>query len=151
MNYKPLSYLAVALLVIGCQTSSSQTGGAQMASPPCNAAVCQVNVDVQGSPPRITVDIDSLVIARGNQGTGANGVMIHWRLRNNDYEFKNDSIQYYEASYGQQFDLLQGSGPQFQCRDKNTAAGRWGYQIKVYDKATGASILLDPTIVNDGP
>ena len=146
----------LALLVAGCQTTSGQTGAtpaAAAARSVCNAAVCQIAVHVTGSPPRLSVDIDELVVARGNQGPGGGGVAIQWRLQNNDYEFKVDSIQYYESGYSTQFDQLrpEGAGSQFHCRNKNSARGRWGYQIKVYDRRTGTSIALDPTILNDGP
>src|SRR5262249_54452318 len=91
-----------ALLLVACQTVPGQTGAAPAAAAKrsvCNAAVCQIQVEVTGSPPRISVDIDELVVARGNQGPGGSGVAIQWRLSSNDYEFRNDSIQYYDSGY----------------------------------------------------
>jgi hypothetical protein len=156
MNRHILLGAVFALLVAACQTAPGQTGAAPSVAANrgvCNAAVCQIHVNVTGSPPRISVDVDELVVARGNQGPGGSGVAIQWRLANNDYEFRGDSIQYYDSGYGSQFDQLrpEGNGSQFHCRNKNSAVGRWGYLIKLYNKRTGASVSLDPAIFNDGP
>jgi hypothetical protein len=154
MTRRALVAAAFALLFAGSETSTAQTGGPS-GHPPgrtvCNMSVCQIKVDVTGTPPRIIVDVDELVVAKGNRGSDGDGVKIQWHLQNNDYEFKDDSIQYYDRRYWEQFDQLSGAGPQFQCRSKNTAAGRWGYLIKVYHRRTGDPISLDPVIINDGP
>ena len=143
MNRKLLSCVVIALLV-GCQ--AAPTGGQRTASSAtCAQPQCQIDVMVTGTPPVISVNIDDLTIQRTRD------VMIHWHLRNNDYEFKDDSIQFYDPASSDQFTGpgTSGSGAQFHYTNKNTRNGRFGYQIKVYNKRTGVWMTLDPAIVND--
>lgn len=137
--------LVAAVLLAACAAPGAQTG-AGAASSTCTTPQCQLDVFVEGSPPRIRVSVDNLTV-RGNQN-----VMIHWHLRNNDYEFKDDSIQFYDPRWTGQFSApgTSGSGSQFHFTDRNSERGEWGYLIKVYEKRTGKWIPLDPTVINDG-
>lgn len=143
---RKLVICAVAALLFGCQ--ATPTGGQRMgATVNCTTPQCQIDVAVSdGNPPVISVDVETLTIARPSRN-----VKIHWHLRNNDYEFKNDSIQFYDPAAARQFDEpgVEGSGAQFHYTDKNTVGGRFGYQIKVYNKRTGVWTTLDPAIFND--
>lgn len=151
MNNRVLLCVMSLFVLAGCQPASSQRTDTPVRAQ-CNAAVCQIKVDVAGTPPRITVDVDELQVTRGNHGPGNAGVMIHWKLTNNDYEFRDDSIQFYDPRFPTQFDQP-GTGDNrslFRFRNKNSERGSWGYQVKVYDRRTGVWIQLDPLIFNDG-
>jgi hypothetical protein len=143
MNRTIFASVILVTVLAGCQTPTGIAPTPE--STTCTLPQCQIQVFVTGSPPAVSVDITRLVV-RGNQN-----VMIHWHLRNNDYEFKDDGIQFYDPKAADQFDRpgTSGSGAQFHYRDKNTARGEWGYQIKVYEKRTGKWIPLDPVIIND--
>lgn len=146
MNGKRLLlYAAVATALVGCQ-SLGPSGGKQVVKDTCTTPQCQIDVFVEGSPPALRVSVDELTV-RGNQN-----VMMHWHLRNNDYEFRNDGIQFYDPASSGQFSGpgTEGSGSQFHFTNKNTQRGSWGYQVKVYNKRTGTWIPLDPAIYNDG-
>ncbi|MFO1325553.1 MAG: hypothetical protein U1F15_16035 [Burkholderiales bacterium] len=151
MNKKAWLWAVSIVILAGCQPAASQRSDNPIKAQ-CNAAVCQIKVDVAGTPPRVTVDIDELTVTRGNRGPGGAGVTIHWKLTNNDYEFRDDSIQFYDPRFPTQFDQP-GTGDNrslFRFRNKNSERGSWGYQIKVYDRRTGVWIQLDPFIMNDG-
>ena len=133
--------------MLGCGTRAQFLTAGQ----PCASVVCQVEVSISGQPPKVSVDLPELALATGNYGQGGNGVVIVWHLNNpQDYEFRDDSIQFYDPAYSNQFDQLgkDSSGAVFKGRDKNRDGKKWGYMIKVYDRNTGYWYPLDPWIYN---
>ena len=151
--------ILAASTLLACTTPGNQ-GMRAITETECSQNACNldVNVAVDSSvnPPNVVISVDfyNLRIKKGNLGAGNNGVMIHWHLRNNDFEFKDDSIQFKDPAYTSQFDdkqVTSGAGSQFKWRDKNGFPRQWSYQIKVYERRTGAWTAMDPTIINDGP
>ena len=139
------------LFVVGYLFIQAKIGGPPPPPPPCRGAQCQVEVDVSGTPPSVSVDIYQL---RMSGGMSANPKAIVWHLKNNDYEFKDDCVQFYDPTYTGQFSQLSGSGAQCHATDANTANPSqggdwgWGYQVKVWKKGTNNWLTVDPWIVN---
>jgi hypothetical protein len=82
---------------------------------------------------------------------GGNPRTIVWHLRNNQYEFKDDCVQFKDSGSAGEFSAIGGSGAQCHAMDRNSnnpPSGAWSYQIKVYDKSTGSWLALDPWIKN---
>lgn len=155
MIRKTPTHIAIAALLVGCQTTGGQQGmqpGMQPQST-CATPVCQIRINVTDAG-FITVDPEILHIAKGNQGPGNRGVTIHWVLQNGQYEFKADGIAFYDPNHRSQFfdAAPQGNGAQFQWKDRNTKVDpAWAYQIKVYKRGTaGPPLSRDPAIFNDG-
>jgi hypothetical protein len=140
-------YAVLATAMVGC---ALQPPGSEKS--PCNTATCHVDVAVSGTAPNITVSVDpvTLRLATGNHGADGNGVTLVWQLRATGYEFKDDSIQFYDPNSPRQFDRAGtgGSGAQYHIRDRNNDGKKWGYLIKVYDRSTGYWYVVDPWIQN---
>jgi len=147
MTKKILLYVLIAVAMVGC---SLQPPGSEKS--PCNTATCQVDVSVSGTAPNITVSVDpgTLVLAAGNHGPGGNGVTLVWHVKTAGYEFKDDSIQFYDPNFPRQFDQpgTGGSGAEYHIRDRNKDGKKWGYLVKVYDRSTGYWYVVDPWIQN---
>ena len=133
--------LVAAVLLAACASP-----GPPGRSETCTAAQCELDVSVVGSPPRVRVNIETLTV-RGNRN-----VAIAWNLKSDQYEFKDDSIQFYDPRAAREFSAPTAGekGAQVRLTNRNSEKGEWGYQIKVYEKATGKWIPLDPAIFNDG-
>jgi hypothetical protein len=146
MTKRILGYAVIVAALAGCGLQPPVSDKS-----PCNTATCQIDVSVSGTAPHVTVSVNmpTLLLARGNHGAGGNGVMIIWHLNSGAYEFKDDSIQFYDPAYAGQFDQLgkEGSGA-YHARDRNADGKKWGYLIKVYDRATGYWYVVDPWIQN---
>ena len=142
------SLIVGALIVLAFQFFQGRFN-VQPPPPPCSGAQCQVDVDVTGTPPFVSVVPFQLRMSGGMSG---NPKAIIWHLKNNDYEFKDDCVQFYDPTYTGQFSQLSGSGAQCHATDANTANPSqdpgWGYQIKVYKKGTSNWLTGDPWIVN---
>lgn len=148
MPKKSLLFAVIAAVLIGC--SALPPGGDK--SPPCGTATCQVDVSVSGTAPNIMISVNpqTLSLLKGNHGADGQGVLIRWLLKNDRYKFENDSIQFYDPNFPQQFHNAapEGSGAQYHVRDRNTDGKPWGYLIKVYDRSTGHWYAVDPWIQN---
>ena len=125
---------------------------------PCPGASCDVVVTVTGGPatPTVAVSANELKMTRGQRN-----VVIVWKLQSADYEFRADSISAHTAppsggkltttseAWRDQCTTLNHSATTYRIRNNNTRAGPLFYNVKVYHKATGAPVVLDPAIIND--
>lgn len=144
---------ALAAVVVGPWTSVAH------AQPtPCPGASCDVIVTVTGSraAPVVAVSANELKMARGQRN-----VVITWKLQAPDYEFRADSITAHTAppaggkltttseGWRDQCTTLNHTGAEYRIRNRNTKAGPLFYNVKVFHKATGTPVVLDPAIIND--
>ncbi|MFO1316976.1 MAG: hypothetical protein U1F58_15385 [Burkholderiales bacterium] len=125
---------------------------------PCPGASCDVIVTVTGGPaaPVVAVSANELKMAKRQRN-----VVITWKLEAPDYEFRADSITAHTAppsgakltttseAWRDQCTTLNHSATAYRIRNSNTKAGPLFYNVKVFHKATGTPVVLDPSIVND--
>jgi hypothetical protein len=144
MNRKAFIAAALACFALAGCSWLQHTFGART-SGTCKEKLCKVEVYVKGGV--ISVDIDELIVVRGNHD-----VVIEWHLKSPDYEFRDDGITPKDPKGAAgQFSkpMAADRGKVFRLGDANTAEGKHPYNIKVYDKS-GKPVSLDPVIVNQG-
>jgi hypothetical protein len=144
--------IAAATLAAGCGLLKPDSP--QIAS--CSGASCDVSVTVSGTPPTITLSDNALKMVHGQRG-----VMITWRLATPGYEFHNDSITPHtgaplgdkgtttQEGWGAQIQYQENNATQYKVKNKNDVTTTLYYDVKVYPKAGGVPIILDPAIFND--
>lgn len=148
----------VAAAALAAAVAGPWTSVARAQPTPCPGASCDVIVTVTGSPaaPAVAVSANELRMKRGQRN-----VVITWKLQAADYEFRADSISAHTAppaggkltttseSWRDQCTTLNHTGTEYRIRNRNTKAGPLFYNVKVFHRATGAPVVLDPAIIND--
>lgn len=156
--------LFVSVVAAGCGHMGYHHGeyyGVGHRAPPaptrqdCSAATCPIDVDVVASmrngEMRLSIKtVDELHVLKENHGTDGKGIQIVWHLKNPDYRFEDDSVEFYEGQATSQFsgNGIGREGAEYRWVDRNTDSHRYGYQLKVYNRKTGDWIPLDPWIWN---
>src|SRR6266567_639055 len=140
--------LIAAAIVVGllgaCATPGFRMFGVTQ---PCDTPNCPiVEVTVEGNPPHLKASIDTLVMKHDNQNAN-----IMWKLNAEGYKFQADSIAFKNpVRAATQFSLVNPTENMFHLKNKNKDdVYAYGYQIKVYEIATGIWIPLDPWVVNN--
>ena len=150
MTARGLIAAAIAsIALVGCATIDIAGFRFFKVTKTCETNSCPViDVSVQGNPPYLKVSADTLLMKHGNEDAN-----IIWQLRTDGYEFRDDSISFYNPTRAEtQFSKV---GPTnktktYHLRDKNKDdVYAYGYQIKVYEVSSGIWIPLDPWVVNN--
>jgi hypothetical protein len=147
---------AVVALVAGL--AGSGTPGALAQNVTCPGASCDVVVTVTGpaGAPTVAVSATELRMKKGSRDP-----VITWKLEAPDYEFRADSIKPHtgapvngkqttsEAAWSDQCTRLNTTGTAIRIKNRNTKLVTLYYDVRVYHKASGRAIVLDPAIFND--
>ncbi len=151
-RFRAVTAAAVLVITMGASLAAAQ-------SVQCPGNSCDVSVTVIGDPanPTITVSAQELRMKKGERNP-----VITWKLNApKGFEFRTRSIWPHtgapvgnkgtttQAEWDDQCTRLNTTGTAIRIRNKNTKAITLSYDVTVFDKASGRSFALDPTMVND--
>lgn len=142
-----IAVVVASIALIGCASFDMTGFRFFKITKTCETNTCPIIiVTVEGTPPQVKVSIDTLVMKNGNQNAN-----IFWRLDTAGYEFRDDSVSFYNPTRAAtQFSRVSQSRNMYHLKDKNIDdVYAYGYQIKVYDPTSGIWIPLDPWVVNN--
>jgi hypothetical protein len=135
--------VTVVLILAGCSTFRAMGGVTSVSR--------DVNVTAAGADGcAIANDIAQVDV------TNKNNANIVWNVKPaSDFKFTSDGIKFVaKPGHGVpdagQIVKTNSSDTTWTVHDKNTQAGRFGYEVNVVRKAGGTPCKLDPTIFNDG-
>ena len=126
-----------------------------------NGAACSIAIEVYADANgacqvHIGTDVVKMRRIPGVPSTGAD--LVWWIAGTDKWEFRNEGVPFTapvifkDPTASSQFSRSIAAGPVVYVSNKNTDTKKYEYQIRIFNKATGAALNSpDPVIFNDGP